>query len=286
MQMKYYIFSLSTPINYIFTGKFQAPSPEWIHISRCLQEYELIVVTEGTVYIQDDQQEYIIEKGEFRLFPPSSKQSGYRNSNCSFYWVHFSDEYQGSITSLDEYQEDLLEDKICIPDHGKIDNLEKIIVMMKHLQDCVRSYHNKLQNNYMSSTILCEIANQFIQQKDQESTVLKKKQLFNDIKDYIKWNRNSDIKVCQIAEYFGYNKRYISYLFSTIAGITLKQYIMQEKIELAKFLLCDTNDNISEVADQLGFNDNHNFMKAFKKIVGLTPTQYRNAYASRMLFYK
>ena len=157
---------------------------------------------------------------------------------------------------------------------------------MKHLQDCVRSYHNRLQNNYMSSTILCEISNQFALQKDQESSVLKKKQLFNDIKDYIKWNRNNDIKVCQIAEYFGYNKRYISYLFSTIAGITLKQYIIQEKIELAKFLLCDTNDNICEVAYQLGFNDNHNFMKAFKKIVGLTPTQYRNAYASRMLFYK
>jgi len=284
--MKYYSFSLSTPLNYIFTGKFQAPSPEWMHSSRYLQDYELIVVTEGTVYIQDEEQEYMIEKGEFRLFPPSSKQSGYRNSDCSFYWLHFSCEDQISATSLEIHHKDLLEDKICIPDHGKIENLEKIIVMMKHLQDCVRSYHNRLQNNYMSSTILCEISNQFALQKDQESSVLKKKQLFNDIKDYIKWNRNNDIKVCQIAEYFGYNKRYISYLFSTISGITLKQYIIQEKIELAKFLLCDTNDNISEVAYQLGFNDNHNFMKAFKKIVGLTPTQYRNAYASRMLFYK
>lgn len=284
--MKYYTFSLNTPLNYIFTGKFQAPSPEWIHSSRYLQDYELIVVTDGKVYISDDDQEYIIEKGEFRIFPPFSKQSGYKNSNCSFYWLHFSCEEQAFSASADEYPKDLQENDICVPDHGKIENLEKIIVMMKHLQDCIRSYDNRLQSNYMSSTILCEISNQFALNRNQESSIIKKKQLFNDIQDYIKWNRSSDIKVCQIADYFGYNKRYISYLFSSIAGITLKKYIMQEKIELAKFLLCDTNDNISEVASQLGFNDTHNFMKTFKKIAGLTPTQYRNAYASRMLFYK
>jgi len=98
--MKYYIFSLSAPLNYIFTGKFQAPSPAWMHSSRYLQDYELIVVTEGTVYIQDETQAYIVEKGEFRIFPPSSKQSGYQNSNCSFYWLHFSCEDPVSITFL------------------------------------------------------------------------------------------------------------------------------------------------------------------------------------------
>jgi AraC family transcriptional regulator of arabinose operon len=154
------------------------------------------------------------------------------------------------------------------------------------LQDCVRSYHNSLQNNYMCTTILCEISSQLLIKRNQENSDLKKKQLFSDIQDYVKWNRNIDIKVSEIAEHFGYNKRYISYLFSTIAGVSLKQYIMQEKIEMAKYLLCDTNDNINEIAYQLGFNDNHNFMKVFKKFVGLTPTQYRNAYATRLLFYK
>ncbi|MDQ0195916.1 hypothetical protein J2T20_004322 [Paenibacillus wynnii] len=35
-------------------GVFNAPSPEWIHLSRSLQDYELIVVTEGTLYIAGD----------------------------------------------------------------------------------------------------------------------------------------------------------------------------------------------------------------------------------------
>jgi AraC-like DNA-binding protein len=284
--MKYYEISLTSPLKYIFTGKFQAPSPEWRHFSRYMQDYELIVVTEGTAYIKDEQEEYVIEKGEFRIFPPASKQAGYKNSSCSFYWLHFTCDNPVRTLMLEEFPEELSKEKICIPDHGNLKNLEKIIVMMKQLQDCVRSYHNSLQNDYLCTIILCEISSQFSAKKNQEKSDLKKKQLFNDIQDYIKWNRNTDLKVSEIAEHFGYNKRYISYLFSNVAGVSIKQYILQEKIEAAKFLLCDTNDNISEIAYQLGFNDNHNFMKAFKKLVGLTPTQYRNAYAARMLFYK
>lgn len=284
--MSYYEFSLTIPLKYNLTGKFQAPSTEWIHFTRYMQDYELIVVTEGVAYLQVEQQQYSIGKGEFLIFPPTTKQAGYKKSSCSFYWLHFSYENAASTRLLEEFPAEPPADKIYIPTHGKVENLEKIIVMMKHLQDSVRSYHNNLQNNYVCTTILCEISSQFLAKKNQENSALQRKQLFNDIQDYIKLNRHNEIKVCEIAEHFGYNKRYISYLFSTIAGVTLKQYIMQEKMEIAKFLLCDTNDNISEVGYQLGFLDNHNFMKVFKKMVGLTPTQYRNAYSKRMLFYK
>ncbi|MBX4260967.1 AraC family transcriptional regulator [Clostridium estertheticum] len=284
--MKYYEFSLVKPLKYNLTGKFQAPSPEWLHFTRYMQDYELIIVTEGVAYLQVEHQLYSIGKGEFLIFPPSAKQAGYKKSSCSFYWLHFAYENPVSILLLEEFPSELPEDKIYIPTHGKVENLEKIIVIMKHLQDSVRSYHNSIQNNYVCTTILCEISSQFLAKKNQENSSLKRKQFFNDIQDYIKWNRTNAIKVSEIAEHFGYNKRYISSLFSTIANVSLKQYIMQEKIELAKYLLCDTNDNVSEIAYQLGYNDSHNFMKGFKKLVGLTPTQYRNAYSTRLLFYE
>lgn len=284
--MEYYEFSLTVPLKYNLTGKFQAPSKEWIHFSRIMSDFELIVVTEGTAYVQIEQQQYAINKGEFLLCPISSKQSGYRKSSCAFYWMHFIPKNPVNIIGAEQLPEEASKDSIYIPSYGKAENLEKIIVMMKHLQDSVRSYHNNLQNNYLCSSILCEIYSQFSEKIKHGSSALKKKQLFIDIQDYIKWNRNRDIKVAEIADHFGYNKRYISFLFSTISGISLKQYIMQEKIEAAKYLLCDTNDNINEIAYQLGFNDSHNFMKNFKKLVGLTPTEYRNAYASRLLYYK
>ena len=83
--MKYYEFSLVKPLKYNLTGKFQAPSPEWLHFTRYMQDYELIVVTEGVAYLQVEHQLYSIGKGEFLIFPPSAKQAGYKKSSCAFY---------------------------------------------------------------------------------------------------------------------------------------------------------------------------------------------------------
>ena len=284
--MLYYELLLSKPLQYNLTGKFQAPSPDWMHFARYMQDYELIVVTEGTAYLRLNNKEYELRKGEFLIFPPSAKQAGYRKSSCAFYWLHFSCNHPVGTKVTDEFPKEQPDDTIYVPEHGRIENPEKLIIMMKHLQDNVRSYHNSVHNNYVCTTILSEIYSQFLAKAGKENASLKRKQLVNDIQDYIQWNRNSDLKVSHIAEHFGYNQRYLTTLFSTVAGIPLKQYIIREKIELAKFLLCDTNAAISEIAYRSGFQDSHGFMKVFKKSVGLTPTQYRNAYASRLLYYK
>ncbi|MNP26106.1 Melibiose operon regulatory protein [compost metagenome] len=175
---------------------------------------------------------------------------------------------------------------MILPQFGTLKSLEKIIVMMKQLQDSVRCYGERTLNNYMATVILCELYNQTSHIHNDPTKKTKQEQLYNDIVDYIKWSRNEHIKVSQIAAYFGYNPKYISHLFTTISGLSLKQYILQQKMEEAKFLLTDTNLNISEVSLQLGYKDCHNFMKSFKKIVGLTPTEFRNAYAKRLLFYE
>ena len=104
--------------------------------------------------------------------------------------------------------------------------------------------------------------------------------------DYVKKFIHKNIKVSEIAHHFGYNEKYISFLFKSKSGTSLKQYILFEKMEIAKFILTDTNNTIGEIAVQLGFNDSHNFMKAFKKVVGLTPSESRNAYSKRLLFYE
>lgn len=285
--------TVDRPVTLEMTGKFVAPSAEWIHLSRILQDYELIVMTEGVLYLAGDNVQFTVSKGEYLLLPPLTRQYGYKPSDCSFYWLH----YQAAESSLtadngptktnSPPQPGGNEDHVIhLPQYGTLRNLEKIIVMMKQLQDSVRSYNHTVLNNYMSTVILCELYNQTRTAGADPSRRTKQEQLYNDIVDYIKWSRSEHIKVSQIAAYFGYNEKYLSHLFTVISGISLKQYILQQKMELAKFLLTDTNQNVSEVSLQLGYKDCHNFMKSFKKIVGLTPTEFRNAYAKRLLFYE
>lgn len=279
--MDFFELDVTAPLEYAMTGKFKSPDPNWIHLSRILHDYELVVVTEGVLYIINDDVKYCLSKGEYLLMPPETNQIGYQPSDCSFYWLHFTVPERCTGTADEDSR--LL---IRMPRRGMIDNFEKVVVIMKQLQDCVRSYNNRIQNNYLTTVILCELSNQTSTEKRSVSHEANQKQICNDILDYVKMFIHSNIKVSEIASHFGYNSKYISLLFKNNMGITLKQYILTQKMEIAKFILTDTNNTVREIALQLGFSDSHNFMKEFKKVVGLTPSEYRNAYSKRLLFYE
>ena len=50
-------------------------------------------------------------------------------------------------------------------------------------------------------------------------------------------------------------------------------------------MLSDNDKAVTEIAAELGFSDVHNFARTYKKITGLTPSEYRNAFAKRMLYH-
>jgi AraC-like DNA-binding protein len=58
-------------------------------------------------------------------------------------------------------------------------------------------------------------------------------------------------------------------------GLTPLEYITRERIRLARQLLAEENDSVSEVGQQCGFSDVNYFVRAFKRSEGLTPGAYR-----------
>ncbi len=284
--MNVYEFSVDGPLKYVVTGKFKAPSPNWKHAVFPLTDYELFVMTDGCLYIADDNGRYKVNKGEHLLLSPTLNNTryGYQSSDCSFYWLHFSCSHD---IILEESMKTLTPgaNKIYIPIQGILSAPEKAVILMKQLQDSIRSNYDCIFANYTTTAILCEIYNQFFSHGNPRVSD-SNKQIYNDIIDYVKLTINKKVKVSQIAEHFGYNEKYLSHLFSNIEGLPLKQYILREKMESAKYMLTDTNDTINQIASVLCFSDSHNFMKAFKKIVGFTPTEYRNAYSKRLLYDK
>ena len=60
----FYSFSLEKPLSYVATGKFEAPSQEWMHLDRWLgEDFELMVVTNGTLYMGDDSGKFEVSTG-------------------------------------------------------------------------------------------------------------------------------------------------------------------------------------------------------------------------------
>lgn len=291
-----YGFSSTEALQYHYTGKFEAPTSHWKHEDMPLAEFELFVMTEGTLYLSYDGCDFTIENGEFLLLAPSDNKDavrrGFRPAFSSFYWLHFLSAREPVKREIDDFSlfscvSNISPDTFCLPRQGKIPNLEKVIVLMKQLQDAVKSRYPKAALNAMSTTVVLELYSQLL--LDTRSAASGKpshKQIYHDIIDFVKLNINHNLKVADVARHFGYNEKYLSHLFASIAGIPLKQFILAHKIDAANFLLTDTNKSISQIARELGFSDSHNFARAYKKITGLSPSEYRNAFAKRMLFHK
>ena len=98
-------------------------------------------------------------------------------------------------------------------------------------------------------------------------------------KEYIKENYQNDIRLSEIAQAESINPTYLSRIFSEETGETFSDYLIRYRIQLAKELLHNISINVSEVAEQVGYNDVKHFSSSFKKIVGISPKDYRKLHA-------
>jgi AraC-like DNA-binding protein len=281
--MKVFKFNSATPFQYNFAGKFTAPNAEWMHLTRQLFDFELFVVTKGVLYISGNDKEYVLEKGQYLLMPPFTWQHGYKSSDCSFYWLHFAPSSSYDVIEADAVGNEPDSISITIPEHGTLQSYERMVVLMKQLQDSERRYGIKCLNNFNTSVILSELGAQcFSRQRYNNSD--NSSQLYNDIADYITLNICSNLKVSDIADYFGYNEKYLTTYFKKWSKVSIKQFILQTKMEHAKAELSETNHSISQIGYNIGYADPHNFTNAFKKVTGLTPSDFRDSYSKRRLY--
>lgn len=99
--------------------------------------------------------------------------------------------------------------------------------------------------------------------------------MIQKVKDYIDEHYQEKITLEDMADYVGLSKYYLSYLFKKEEGTNFVSYINKKRIEKAKEYLRDTNNTVSQIYDLVGFSDQQYFSKTFKKIVGMTVTEYR-----------
>ncbi len=93
--------------------------------------------------------------------------------------------------------------------------------------------------------------------------------------DYVMTHLDQDLSMAQIAAVVNISPTHFASLFKRATGISLHQYVIQQRVEQAELLLTKTNLAIADIAVQVGFSSQSHLTQQFKRLTGLTPKQVR-----------
>ncbi len=101
------------------------------------------------------------------------------------------------------------------------------------------------------------------------------------IKDFVEQNMSDSIQIVDVADDLGLSPSYLRALFSKYYGISLGHFILKLKVTYACQFLRNSTMQMQEIANATGFNSGFSFSRAFKRMMQLTPREYRDWFNNR-----
>lgn len=139
-------------------------------------------------------------------------------------------------------------------------------------RDMIQTMRNA--NKSINETIKCleQLKNKMCQLSETNKQELK---IINDIKEYIHMNIESKLTRKEIADQIFLSPDHLTKLFRKETGMTLIEYVMEEKVNVAKKMISQENIPIGEVAGRLGYENFSYFSEIFRKKTGKSPSEYK-----------
>ncbi len=231
------------------------------HVSRYNRQNILILVFEGELRFEEDGEEIILCAGEYYVQAMGRWQTGNTPSVSPKYcFINFS----GQFTDSPERAMAL---------RGKFDVPRAEAVCERLCQ----AYNES--SAYADATALFEVQKLFFDVLNilcrANVSFADKKSLAERIYAYITENFALDVSLDSLAERFSYSKDHIIRVFKSVYKITPHQYLLQCRVCYAKLLLSAERMSIAEIAAECGFAETSSFHRAFEKLEGVSPAQYK-----------
>ncbi len=244
---------------------------------------EIIYVLDGEVVERINDTEYRLTRGDLLFINYGSTHSFSPIGNVSFLNISFSPEVMGRRIISRENAFDLLSltafDEIA---NGKGEGVVRFsgeerrtieAVLLDMLNEYSESFPEReaVLESYMTvviSKILRKMHPTIV--KGEESD-----KVWRELFEYIGENLDKKLTLSELSKKCFYNPSYFSRTFKEKFGITLADYLQSERAEAAARLLKETDLPTQTVAEKCGFSDKSSLYRAFVKIYGVTPSEYR-----------
>lgn len=240
----------------------------------------------GEMILNKDVHAY--KKGNFTVIPGKYPHTTNSKPGTKSSWEYLFIDVEGILKSLYNNKIKLkkmdamiaLINRNVLFSDGKTD--KNIADSIKRLMDILRYkkpfYEEEAHGSLIS--LLIKIARKA---KTRDSTFTSEKDVFNDkipellekATDYISKNYTMDIKVSNLAKYLYISEVHLRRIFDKYMKMGVLDYINLVRINEACKLLQKSTENIEDISGVCGFNNISTFNRNFKKIMGLTPKDWR-----------
>lgn len=238
---------------------------------------EIIRVLQGELSLTLDNRSYLLTAGDV-AFVNSETVHGATPQNCRYECLVFNLAFlKTNNRACDRFIEDLLSRHYVLTE---LPNNEKIKVIVNDIFEEL----GESAEGYFFKTIgrLHELLGEIQRKKlysshmkalpsSDEKKVIKLKLVLKFIRD----NFASDITLEDMAAVAGFSPKYFCRFFKNMTGTTPTHYLMTYRIERAARKLLGSDDPITQIAFDCGFNDLSYFIKTFKTFKRLSPKDYR-----------
>lgn len=100
-------------------------------------------------------------------------------------------------------------------------------------------------------------------------------QIIQGAQQYFASHVTETIETGFLARKLNVSPSWLRHTFKDITGTSPRQYLLELRLNLARFLLLNSNLTVQRVAEEVGFDNSYYFMRLFRQKIGQTPTQWR-----------
>lgn len=269
--------------HYVTCGEDTYP-PGGTHPDRSnIGVFDLIVVTKGCLYLEEERKHLHITQGTYAILRPdqSHRTSLPCQEETHFYWLHFHTfgiwnaayEQVSYIPGEESHSYAQIEKfSIYIPQQGKLhlmsrveEQLSKLLFL--YLEQSV-SAHWKQQ--ILFQDLLSMLQNE--EKSDSQSSHLK---VAEQAGEFLRRHYNEPISYRRLSESLHFHPNYISLCMKRTFGCTPLEFLTRYRVEQAKQKLIHTNDPIGNIAEETGFGSFPYFIRCFTRYAGLKPKSFR-----------
>lgn len=240
--------------------------------------YELLVIVDGDIHYVHERDIYYPQQGDIILIPPGHLHCSKPNREKTeykryvfYFYPDFLNELGGDV--LLDFVSNLPDSHFYFaPSHS---TMNEILSLNEKLQAAFEK--NTLPDFLLAKSYVLQlfyILNSLNWDRPEKTAGFPA--ILRDILQFIDKNYSQQISIADISEQFFYSPEHISKLFRKHLNTTYTDYLLNKRIALSQKLM-ETDLSLTDICFQAGFGSLSSFNRAFHKVSGLSPSEYRKS---------